>query len=61
MYVGLDIGGTKCAAVLGNLAKEVEILDKITLEECEKVTCNSIVLIACKVEGVRLIDNILLG
>ncbi|MBR2430033.1 pantoate--beta-alanine ligase [bacterium] len=36
----------------------LEILDKITLEECEKVTCNSIVLIACKVEGVRLIDNI---
>lgn len=30
MYIGLDIGGTKCAAVLGNLTEEVEILDKIT-------------------------------
>ena len=36
MYVGLDIGGTKCAAVLGNLAKEVEILDKITFATAGK-------------------------
>ena len=27
-YIGLDIGGTKCAAVLGECGKTVEILDK---------------------------------
>ena len=36
MYIGLDIGGTKCAAVLGNLAEEVEILDKITFPTAGK-------------------------
>ncbi len=36
MYIGLDIGGTKCAASLGNLAEEVEILDKITFPTAGK-------------------------
>ncbi len=36
MYVGLDIGGTKCAAVIGSLGKEVEILDKITFPTAGK-------------------------
>ena len=36
MYIGLDIGGTKCAAVLGNLTEEVEILDKITFPTAGK-------------------------
>ena len=36
MYIGLDIGGTKCAAVLGNLAENVEILDKITFATAGK-------------------------
>ena len=36
MYIGLDIGGTKCAAVLGNLGSEVEILDKITFPTAGK-------------------------
>lgn len=36
MYVGLDIGGTKCAAVLGNLTEEVEILDKIVFPTAGK-------------------------
>lgn len=39
----------------------LEILDRNTLEEQEKATDESIVLIACRVEGVRLIDNIYLG
>lgn len=39
----------------------LEILDKNTLEEKEKVDKNAIALIACRVEGVRLIDNIYLG
>lgn len=39
----------------------LEILDKDTLEEQEKASENSIVLIACKVENVRLIDNLYLG
>ena len=37
-----------------------EILDKNTLEEQEYADNNSIVLIACRVENVRLIDNIYL-
>lgn len=36
MYIGLDIGGTKCAAVLGNLTENVEILDKITFATAGK-------------------------
>lgn len=36
----------------------LEILDKDTLEEEKNANQNSIALIACKVEGVRLIDNI---
>ena len=36
MYIGLDIGGTKCAAVLGNLGENVEILDKITFATAGK-------------------------
>lgn len=36
----------------------LEILDKETLEEEKNANQNSIALIACKVEGVRLIDNI---
>lgn len=39
----------------------LEILDRDTLEEQEKANENSIVLIACRVENVRLIDNIYLG
>lgn len=39
----------------------LEILDKNTLEEQEKASDDSIALIACRVEGVRLIDNIYLG
>ena len=39
----------------------LEILDKNTLEEQEKANDDSIALIACRVEGVRLIDNIYLG
>lgn len=38
----------------------LEILDKNTLEEQDNADDNSIVLIACRVEGVRLIDNIYL-
>ena len=39
----------------------LEMYDKNTLEEIEKVDDDTIVLIACKVEGVRLIDNLYLG
>ena len=39
----------------------LEILDKDTLQEQEKANKNSIALIACRVENVRLIDNIYLG
>ena len=39
----------------------LEILDGETLEEIENVDKNSIALIACKVDGVRLIDNVYLG
>ena len=39
----------------------LEILDKNTLEEQKKADENSIALIACRVENVRLIDNIYLG
>ena len=38
----------------------IEILDKNTLDEKRLADNNSIVLIACKVDGVRLIDNIYL-
>ena len=38
----------------------LEILDKDTLEEQETASNNSIALIACRVENVRLIDNIYL-
>lgn len=38
----------------------LEILDRNTLEEQEKADKNSIVLIACRVENVRLIDNLYL-
>ena len=39
----------------------LEILDKNTLEEKSNADKDSIALIACRVEGVRLIDNIYLG
>ena len=39
----------------------LEMYDKNTLDDIEKVDENTIVLIACKVDGVRLIDNIYLG
>lgn len=39
----------------------LEILNKYTLEEQKKADNDSIVLIACRVEGVRLIDNIYIG
>lgn len=39
----------------------LEILDKNTLEEQVDANNNSIVLIACRVGGVRLIDNLYLG
>ena len=39
----------------------LEILDKNTLEEQVNANDDSIALIACRVEGVRLIDNIYLG
>ena len=39
----------------------LEILDRNTLEEKSKADRETLVLIACKVAGVRLIDNIYLG
>lgn len=39
----------------------LEILDKNSLEENKNANENSIALIACRVENVRLIDNIYLG
>ena len=39
----------------------LEILDRNTLEEQEEANNDSIALIACRVENVRLIDNIYLG
>ena len=39
----------------------LEIYNKNTLEDDEKASKNSIALIACRVDGVRLIDNIYLG
>lgn len=39
----------------------IEILNKETLEEEKSANKNSIALIACRVEGVRLIDNLYLG
>lgn len=39
----------------------LEIVDKNTLEDKIKADNDSIALIACRVEGVRLIDNIYLG
>ena len=36
----------------------LEILNKNTLEEDSKASNDSIALIACRVDGVRLIDNI---
>lgn len=39
----------------------LEILDKNTLDEKPNANKDSIALIACRVEGVRLIDNIYLG
>ena len=39
----------------------LEILDKNTLEEKDEADDDTIVLIACRVEGVRLIDNVYLG
>ena len=39
----------------------LEILDRNTLEEKDKADDLTIALIACRVEGVRLIDNIYLG
>lgn len=39
----------------------LELLDKDSLEEKEKADNNTIALIACRVENVRLIDNIYLG
>ena len=39
----------------------IEILNKETLEEEQSANKNSIALIACRVEGVRLIDNLYLG
>lgn len=39
----------------------LEILDRDTLEDKEKADDKTIALIACRVEGVRLIDNIYLG
>lgn len=39
----------------------LEFADKNTLEEKENADNDTIVLIACRVEGVRLIDNIYLG
>ena len=39
----------------------LEILDRDTLEEKDNADDNAIALIACRVAGVRLIDNIYLG
>ena len=36
MYIGLDIGGTKCAAVVGSLDGEVKIIDKISFPTAGK-------------------------
>ena len=39
----------------------LEFVDKNTLEQKEKADNETLVLIACRVEGVRLIDNIYIG
>ena len=39
----------------------LEFVDKSTLEQKEKADNETLVLIACRVEGVRLIDNIYIG
>ena len=39
----------------------LELVDKDTLEDKTKADDNTIALIACRVEGVRLIDNIYIG
>ena len=39
----------------------LEMYNKNTLDDIEKADENTIVLIACRVDGVRLIDNIYLG
>ena len=36
MYIGLDIGGTKCAAVLGVANEEFEIVEKISFATAGK-------------------------
>ena len=50
MYIGLDIGGTKCAAVLGNLTDEVEILDKITFPTAGKTPSQILELFSAFIE-----------
>ncbi len=60
-----DIDALKETAY-GFLSKEheleyLEILDRDTLDEKDKADDNSRAFIACRVEGVRLIDNICLG
>ena len=39
----------------------LELLDRTTLEEQETANSDTIALIACRVEGVRLIDNLYIG
>lgn len=39
----------------------LELVDKNTLEEKQKADDNTLALIACRVEGVRLIDNLYIG
>ncbi len=39
----------------------LEFVDKNTLEDKSKADSETLVLIACRVEGVRLIDNVYLG
>lgn len=53
MYIGLDIGGTKCAAVIGSLGETVEILDKITFPTADKTPSQILSLFSDFIEEKR--------
>lgn len=44
MYIGLDIGGTKCAAVVGDLGEEVKIIEKINFPTAGKTPAEILAL-----------------
>ena len=58
MYIGLDIGGTKCAAVIGNLAEDVEISDKITFPTAGKTPEEILELFSNFIEEKRKLHQI---